>query len=320
MKFFLSPVLIVSFVLFHSSANAETIYLKDGSSVIGTIKEITTHSVIIVTTQGEMSIEGEKILRLGEALPAKTETELCNQQKEYWGVGQAFEAINELFGAQKKNSGCTIQANIQVSGTQEISSVPTKTEAEFRLQEKDGLGIGIDFNTNEGACVVCGNLMGTSIFYDHNLSSQSQIHSQLKFNQGRMFGTVLVNPVLESTREMVFATYRAFWSENRGYYWGVGGGYAASELTYDFPGISGGTPTHYKSQQDGIFAVAEVGWQGNNGYYFNIGIQPAAYISSSDNFDLNKIPDISNHKSAANTEHSNLKNLTELSIGFGWFF
>lgn len=254
MKITAIQVLLVFFFLFQSAAKAETIYLKDGSTVSGKIKVVGNKEVIINTVLGDMTIESEKILKLGE-------------------------------------------------------EAPKKAYSEFRVQQNNGLGFGPAIST----------MLGFNLFYDHNFSSKSQMHIQLSENVSSM-RTSLGIQVMSTERSMVLATYRYFFSENKGFYMGAGGGYAHSKLNYSFASTSGAAPTQYDSRLDGVFVLGELGWQGIEGYYFSVGLQPAVYVSSNDNFDINKIPNISNHQSAARTEHNNLSQLTQLSLGFGWFF
>lgn len=177
-----------------------------------------------------------------------------------------------------------------------------KTYAEWHLEEKNGLGFGLGV----------GSLSGIILFYDRNLSDISQLHIQLNGGSDKrtsLFGTSSI----ETTRSMFLATYRYFPVENRGFYIGGGGGTASSTLDYK-------DTTKYSAKANGVFLTGEFGWQGIEGYYFHIGYQPSFYIISKDDYDVEKIPDVSNHRSTANEVHDNTKNLGMLSIGFGWFF
>ena len=194
-----------------------------------------------------------------------------------------------------------------VAATPEVS--PIKSYSALRMQQKNGLGFGPSISS----------MIGVTFFYDHNLSSQSQWHVQLTgsaSSRSNLWG----EEIIKTNRSMVLTTYRYFPAENKGFYMGAGGGFANSKLTYNSSVFSGPAPYEYTSKLNGVFVLGEVGWQGKDGYYFNVGLQPAAYISSSDNYDVNSIPNTSNHRSSANEEHDNLKTLSQLSIGFGWFF
>ena len=184
---------------------------------------------------------------------------------------------------------------------------PKKTNADWRMQQKNGLGFGLGVTS----------MPGIILFYDRNLSATSQWHTQLDVN-AMSRSTVFGDKIIKTQRNMLLTTYRHFFSENSGFYVGAGGGYADSKFEYN--GSSFYTPYQYSSKASGVFLLGEIGWQGIQGYYFHVGLQPAAYISSSDNFDINSIPNVSNHRSAANQEHDSQKQLSQVSVGFGWFF
>lgn len=176
-----------------------------------------------------------------------------------------------------------------------------KTYNEWRMAEKNGLGFGLGL----------GSMPGLILFYDRNLSEVSQLHIQL--NSGLIeYNNLLGEKVIKVNRGMVLATYRYFPLDN-GFYIGGGGGVASSTLEYN-------STTTYSSKISGLFATGEVGWQGNDNYYFHIGYQPSIYLTSSDDFDVTKISNTSNHRSKANEGHDAAKQLGILAIGFGWFF
>ena len=245
-------------VLIPLSASAETVYLKDGSSITGQIKSVRPEEVIVDTIIGEIKIDSTKILKV---------------EKD--------------------------------TNTPEV--VPVKSNSEMRLQQRNGFGFGPALSA----------MLGFNLFYDHNLSRNSQMHVQMNGSASSR-ATIYGETLLTTSRGMILTTYRYFPAENKGFYLGAGGGYAHSALKYNSPSSS--TPYEYTSNLKGVFVLGEIGWQGINGYYFNVGFQPAGYISSSDNYDVNQIPNTSNHRSVANEEHDNLKILSQLSIGFGWFF
>jgi len=212
--------------------------------------------------------------------------------------------ITQRFFVILVGSLLTLLAN---SGHAEESDA--NTYSALHMKEKEGLGFGVGF----------GALTGITLFYDHNLSEMTQLHTQLNAN-GTSRTNLLGEELLKTQQSMLLATYRYFPRENSGLYLGAGGGYANSTLTYNSSTLFGGTPYQYNSQLNGVFLMGEVGWQGNDGYYFHVGFEPAGYITSNDNFDNNNIPNTSNHRTIANQEHDNLKALGQLSIGFGWFF
>jgi hypothetical protein len=257
MKFIQSRLLLALLVLLPLSAGAETVFLKDGTSISGKIKNVSTESVVIETSIGEMTVESAKVLRLDRATDALP--------------------------------------------------TPRKTYADWHSQQKNGLGFGLGVTS----------MPGIILFYDRNLSSTSQWHTQLDVN-AMSRSTVLGDKIIKTERTMLLTTYRQFFSEESGFYFGAGGGYADSQFNYD--GSILYAPYHYSSKASGVFLLGEIGWQGNQGYYFHVGLQPAAYISSKDNFDINSIPNVSNHRSVASQDHDSLKQLSQVSVGFGWFF
>ncbi len=244
------------FALIPAIAGAETIYLKDGTSITGTIKSVGTETVVIETSVGEMSVESAKISKLDR--------------------------------------------------TSKVA--PGKTNGEWRIQQNNGLGFGLGI----------ASMPGITLFYDHNLSATSQWHTQLDMNamkHSSLFG----GQTIDTRRNMLLTTYRYFFNDNSGFYVGAGGGYSSSEFEYNNSSYYA-TPYRYTSKASGVFLLGEIGWQGIQGYYFHVGLQPAAYISSSDNFDINNVPDVSNHRSVANDDHDAMKKLSQISLGFGWFF
>ncbi len=194
------------------------------------------------------------------------------------------------------------------TGQSRAEEVTKKTYPEWHMQEKDGLGFGLGLSS----------MPGILLFYDHNLSGKTQLHIQVDVN-GESRETLMGEKLLTVSRNMGLITYRYFPATNNGLYLGAGGGFAGSTLEYKSSSLSS-TQYTYTSKSNGGFLMGEIGWQGSDGYYFHIGYQPAAYIFSSDDYDVNSIPNTSNHRTAADEEHNKLKSLSQLSIGFGWFF
>jgi hypothetical protein len=257
MKLTPSNLLLAFALLLPIGAAAETIFLKDGTSITGKIKNVGPESVVIDTSIGEMTVESAKIERLDRTAGAET--------------------------------------------------APKMTNSDWRMQQQNGLGFGLGVTS----------MPGIVLFYDHNLSSTSQWHTQLDVHatsRSTMFG----EEIIKAQRNMLLTTYRQFFSENSGFYFGAGGGYADSKFEYN--SASYYTPYQYSSKASGVFLLGEIGWQGNKGYYFHVGFQPAVYISSSDDFDINRVPNDSNHRAEANDVHDAQKQLSQISLGFGWFF
>jgi hypothetical protein len=270
-------LLLAIFILIPVSVGAETIYLKDGSTITGKIKNVGTDEVVITTVIGEITIESAKILRVDRGTDTSPLTE--------------------------KQAESSSPINVD-----RVEDVSKKSYSDWHMQQKNGFGFGPGIST----------MPGIILFYDRNLSGKSQLHVQLDVN-AMSHSNIAGEEILKTQRSMLLTTYRYFLA-NSGVYLGAGGGYANSQLEYNSSTLFGSTPYQYTAKLNGVFLLGEVGWQGKDGYYFHVGLQPAAYISSSDNYDVNNIPDTSNHRDVANKEHDNLKQLSQLSIGFGWFF
>lgn len=272
MKFISYQFLLAMLLLIPVWAGAETIHLKDGSTITGKIKNIGAEGVVISTVIGDITIESEKISSVE-------------------GVGSTPEPAEQQEQAKR------------------AAEPATKSYPDSRMQQKNGLGFGPGI----------GSMLGINLFYDRNLSGNSQVHIQLNANAGSR-SSYWWDQIIETKRNMLFATYRYFPAENNGFYLGAGGGYSDATLEYNNSRWDGSTPYEYTSKLSGTFVMGEVGWQGKDGYYVHVGFQPAAFISSSDNYDVNQIPNTSNHRAIANDEHDKLKALSQISVGFGWFF
>lgn len=199
--------------------------------------------------------------------------------------------------------------SLAFSGTSLADTSPERTWPESRMNQKNGLGFGLGISP----------LTGTHVFYDHNLGDYSQLHIQVNANYGSA-QNILGTTKIKASRNMLLATYRYFFTQNSGFYLGAGAGYADSKLEYSSTDIFSGAQTQYSSKMSGVFVLGEIGWQGRDGYYFHVGLQPAAYIQKNDNYDVNNIPDVSNHRSAADDYHNRQRELSQLTLGFGWFF
>lgn len=281
MKFIASQHLLAIFISIPLLAGAETIYLNDGSAVSGKIKHVGLKDVVISTVIGDITVDSARILRVdGEA-----NTPLLTEK-------------------QAESSSSLTPDNVD-----RAKEATVKANSDWRMQQKNGFGFGPGLSA----------ILGIIVFYDHNLSAKTQLHIQLDENAGAR-STILGEQLITTSRSMILTTYRYFLAENTGFYIGAGGGFADSKLEYNSSNLFSSTPYQYTSKLNGVFVLGEVGWQGKDGYYFHVGLQPAGYISSSDNYDVNNIPNTSNHRDAANQEHDNLKTLSQLSIGFGWFF
>lgn len=223
-------------------------------------------------------------------------------------------AVDQSSAAKQNTQPCRanepiiLAQNTGDSGT----NAPTPRQHAFqqqRLAQPDGLGFGLSI----------AELPGINFFYDHTLDLRSQFHVEIGSNLGRsenIFGTSSI----EVTQVSALATYRRFFSPNRGFYYGAGLGIAKNELKYSDSGIFGDQSASYNASGRGVFALAEIGWQGSQGYYFHVGLRPGAYLSYNDNYDVNNIPDTANHRHVANNDWDKSKAVSRLELGFGWFF
>lgn len=178
-----------------------------------------------------------------------------------------------------------------------------------RLAQPDGLGFGL----------VLDELAGSNFFYDHTLDLSSQFHLEVGFNLGQSENKIGTSSI-EVTQVFALASYRRFFSLNRGFYYGAGLGIAKNRLKYTDSATDGDSPASYNASGHGVFALAEVGWQGTRGYYFHVGLRPGAYLSYNDNYDVNNIPDTANHRGVANDAWGSSNLISSLEFGFGWFF
>ena len=194
--------------------------------------------------------------------------------------------------------------------------------SDWRMQEPDGLGFGLS---------ISGSLFGGHIFYDKNLNIDSQLHVQISSKSttsGTKSGifTCASKTTLEVTETLLMASYRRFFSQEAGFYYGLGAGYGTNNLVWQRSGGCSGTGSltvssyEYTASGSGVMAFGEIGWQGNEGYYFHIGYQPAVYLTYSDDYDEEKIPPGTLFRSDANKRWKDAKEPSQLSLGWGWFF
>ena len=231
---------------------------------------------------------------------------------------QEQESVNRGSVVQQNAQPCRAGEPIvlaQIDDTPTASTPPKQvnTYQELRLSQPDGLGFGLSI----------AGLFGMQIFYDHTFDVSSQLHAQISHKVGRttsLFGTSSV----DVSQLSALVTYRRFISPNLGFYYGGGMGFAQNELeysdsSYTYPDFIYQT-TNYKASGQGVFVLAEIGWQGDKGYYFHVGFQPGIFLSYDDDYDVSKVNNYSNHRQAANDGWNDSKRLSQLELGFGWFF
>lgn len=291
------------------SLNADTLTLKDGSTIKGKITNIGVKEVVINTVIGEISIEGEKILNVE------------------WSDKDTLP---------KDSSSLLTPAPQQETLT---SQYPDLTYAEMHLKKPVGMGAGLIFDTRkkDRGTEIFAN--GGNVFYAINLNESSQLNTQLDistrepnqpvFNVPEPGEQVGDNIYIASSilTAKLFSTYRVFPISNSGLYIGAGGGLLVS--TFKLKTISTydttlqkytSAPYPYSSQLSGLFVMGEIGWQGKDGYYFHIGFQPAFMVWASDDYDVNNIENAVNFKNEINNVHEKQKSLNKVTIGFSVFF
>jgi len=287
--------------MFPYSASADTLTLKDGSTIRGKITNIGTTEIVISTVIGEISIAGEKILTVD------------------W--------------SEKDVLPKDLNSNLTPAQDQQLTAVyPDLTYAEMHLKKLTGAGGGFLFGMSDETA-------GISGYYEINLNEISQLHIQLSStsrqpnvplynvsNAGEDVGNgIYIASEIDTLK--VSSTFRVFPKTNSGFYLGIGGGAFISTFnlktisTYDKALIKyTSSPYPYSSKNSGIFAMGEIGWQGKDGYFLHIGYQPAVIVSSHDNFDANSIPNATSYQNEISNVHEKQKALSQFSIGFSLFF
>ena len=184
---------------------------------------------------------------------------------------------------------------------------PYGSIGDARIKETNGAGFGSSFSSAFGI---------VHLFYDINLDSRSQIHVQIgrtitsDYNSDSLF-----DYEVDATRDYGMATYRLFFSENSGFYFGLGAGLSYNKIEYTDNTFSG----KYKASGKGIIALAEIGWQGDTGYYFHVGFQPTLYLTYDDDYDNSTVAELVWGTDAEDLWDDS-KQARQISIGFGWFF
>ena len=232
----------------------------------------------------------------------------CPQEQE--SVNRASVMLQEAQPCHASERVVLVQNDDMPTASHPQKQVNTYQEQ--RLSQPNGLGFGL----------LIGELAGVQIFYDHTFDLRSQLHTQLGY---KIVETgYLIYPYTSSdvwvvvTQLSAVVTYRRFISPNLGFYYGGGLGIAQNELKYT--DISAHRYTDYKASGRGMFALAEIGWQGIKSYYFHVGFQPGIYLSYDDDYDVSKVKNDPDHRQAANEKWNDSKQLSQLELGFGWFF
>jgi len=184
---------------------------------------------------------------------------------------------------------------------------PYGSVGEARAKETNGVGFGSSFSSAFGII---------NIFYDKNLSSRSQIHVQVGRTITSDYNSdYVLDYEVDATRDYGMVTYRLFFSENSGFYFGLGAGLSYNRIEYRDE-LSNQT---YKASGRGLLALAEIGWQGNTGYYFYVGFQPTLYLSYDDDYENSMVEQLVRGTDAEDLWDDS-KQASQFSIGFGWFF
>lgn len=120
----------------------------------------------------------------------------------------------------------TCSANSSGEAIAEVTKTELNNESgevisisDWRSKEPNGLGFGLSSS----------GLAGINLFYDKNLDEFSQIHfqiSSLAAETQSIFGITK----LRVTEVLFLCSYRRFFSQEKGFYYGYGGGYGANTI------------------------------------------------------------------------------------------
>jgi hypothetical protein len=290
--------IIAALILFVSLANADTLYLKNGTTISGKIKKVGKTDVVITSIIGELAVDSLSIARVEWQTSELPVSGNCkNIFQLLWDTGENIESKIE------------------------------NSYSKMHLQEQNGFGLS--FFKDE-------RISDVNLFYDRNLSTHEQIHLEYSFRTyepnrvlpylGEEIGN---NTYLSSNTKThkLLLTYRHFVFANRGFFIGFGAGLVHSNYSLNSISIFNQATNEYtsirsnfRSNLNGIYGLGEIGWQGKEGVYFNVGYKPAVYLYSDDNFNVGNTPNVSNYQDAISGTHERQKSLDQFSVGLGWFF
>ena len=308
LKFFLLPCLFFS-LLIPLPLIADTLFLKDGTTITGKIKNAGPSVIVIHTTIGDLTIARNTIIKMYDLYrdPIK------------------IDANNEQLTRNERNALA--------------SSISEESVREFLLKNPKVIGLGL----------VLGYGLGTYIEYGYNFSLSSQLHLQYDSKSNYIHldsdSCSLIGEYPNITNETIYActsiftekllaTYRFFPISSNGLYFGAGAGIANSTFlltkissysSANSPSITNTTYEYaYKSRLRGAFAVLELGLQSRivseyNNYYLNVGIQLAKYLYQDDSFDLNQFNNSPYMQNIA-LLHEEQMQISQFMFGFGFLF
>jgi hypothetical protein len=178
----------------------------------------------------------------------------------------------------------------------------------WREQQPYGLGYGI----------IIGRGLGSAVYFDYNLNDVSQVHVQ--FTTDTSFSFSFSGSTIDVTQSVFFGSYRRFLSRESGWFAGGGIGSVTTKLEYHYEDFFTGEDYDYNAEATGVGLLLDAGWQGDEDYYFTFGVQPMAVVTATDEFDVSRIPDVSNHRSYTQERWDEMQSSTKILFGFGWFF
>ena len=169
-----------------------------------------------------------------------------------------------------------------------------------------------------GAGFALGNGLGGWLYFDYNLDRQHQVHVQIDAITSTGFS--LSGSTIDVSQSVFSVLIRRSFSPEFGWYYGGGFGLVTTTLDYRYSDWLSGITYQYKAEANGSGILLDIGWQGYDGYYFSIALQPLSVLNSEDDFDVNQIPDVSNHRQYTQEQWDASQSGGRLLLGFGWYF
>ncbi|MGK5094846.1 hypothetical protein WDW89_22900 [Deltaproteobacteria bacterium TL4] len=169
-------------------------------------------------------------------------------------------------------------------------------------------------STGLAATTSSNDFTNISLFY--NLSTMSQLFFRYsQFDLGYLDNTAAT---------FISASFRRFFSELYGFYYGMGGGTAHYTFSKELEvpiGAYNKSGNVYSASGSGIFVNGELGWLWiYDRLHLSVGIQPGLYLSSNDSFDKSDFPGNTQNKGEMVSDWENSKKLPLFFLGFGLCF
>lgn len=300
LRFIYYPIFIAVIGFSQNFATADTLELKDGTTITGEIITTGDKEIVIRTIVGELTLDRQNIAKV-------------------YDIDQASPASNttaETLSIHEKEqfADTILEANI------------------YSIFKKYPEGVMVGPTLGRGA--------GLFASYDRTLSWKTQLHIQYDSMSTLRLDDVATSidqntfAYTSFSNHKLFATCRYFPSTTSGFYLGGGSGISSSNFTLDrinsFDYTDPVKPTSstynyaYHSNQHGAFIVGEFGFQNrgnseNNVFYTHIGLQLAKFIYTTDSFDINDVP-ASPYTNEIIKLHDKQENISQLVVGIGIYF